>query len=409
MGYTRDIIKGTGWIGSIRVITRALTFGKTLIIARVLSPSDFGLFGIATLVLTFVEIFTETGVNVFLVQEKSEIDHFINTAWIVSLIRGGLIASVIALSAPLVAIFFKSPNATGMLLLISLVPLARGFINPAIIKFQKEMLFHKQFYYQASIAFVEAVVSSILVIVTHNVASLIMGLLASVLFEICISFMLIGPRPILKFEGQLFRKVIGYGKWITASTILNYFYQHGDDIAVGRILGTGALGIYDMAYRISLIPLSDVSDVLTQVTFPIYVRISDDKKRLLRAFLRTFLAIGGLASFAGLILFFFPSQLISLLLGDKWLPAVPVLRVLAIFGVIRAISVFSTTVFLSIEKEKVFTLVALVGLVGLALPIVPLVNKFGIVGAGLAALIGTSATLPVIIFYLVRHFNTSED
>lgn len=402
MGYTGRIIKGVSWIAGVRVVTRLLSFGKTLIIARVLSPEDFGLFGIAVLVLTFVEIFTETGVNIFLIKEKENIDKYINTAWIVSIVRGLLIALLIVISSPFIAHFFNAPDALNLLLLISLVPLARGFINPSIIKFLKDLLFHKEFYYRSSTILVEALVSSVLVIMTHNVMSLVWGLLIGVLFEIALSFVIIKPRPHFTFEMPLFKKIVGYGKWITASTIFNYFYQHGDDIAVGRLLGTGALGIYDMAYRISLIPLLDVSDVVIKTTFPVYVHIADDTKRLRRAFFRSLGAIIGITLPIGLILFFFPEQIVRVLLGDQWLEAVPVLKILAIFGVIRAVSVFSSSVFLSVEKQRVYTFVSFVGMIGLAVTVVPLINNYGIVGAALAALIGTSLTLIPISYFLYK-------
>ena len=409
MGYTGKIIKGVSWIAAIRVVTRVLSFIKTLVIARILSPNDFGLFGIATLVLTFVEIFTETGVNVFLVQEKEYTDHYISTAWSVSILRGLIIAVVIASTSVLVAAFFRAPLASQLLLFISLVPLARGFINPSIVKFQKELLFNKEFYYRTSIFLVEVIVTSVLVILTHNVYSLIFGLLISVVFEIIISFMIIGPRPSLSFDLEKFKKVIGYGKWITASTILNYFYQHGDDIAVGRLLGTASLGTYDMAYRISLIPLSDIGDVVARVTFPVYVKIADDLERLRRAFIRSALSVLILVSPIGIVLFFFPQEIIQLVLGEKWLPAADVLRVLAIFGIIRALSVFMSTFFLSIKKPQIFTLISVVGLSGLAITIVPFIMRWGIVGAGYSALLGTSVTIPVLIYFLYKVLYLHEE
>ena len=87
MGYTRDVIKGVSWLGGIRVSTRALVLIKTLIIARILTPSQFGVFGIAILLLTFIEIVTETGINIFLVQNREKVDKYLGTAWIISIAR----------------------------------------------------------------------------------------------------------------------------------------------------------------------------------------------------------------------------------------------------------------------------------------------------------------------------------
>lgn len=404
MGYTKEAIKGITLVGLIRVITRLLSFIKTIVIARILSPYQFGLFGIATLVLVFVEILTETGVNIFLVQKKEDIDKYISTSWIVSVIRGALISLVILLTSSFVSNFFKAPASFNLLLFISAVPLLRGFINPSIVKFQKELKFTSELYYRTGTFFVETVFSIFLVVLTKSVEGLIWGMIIGVVFEIFISHLMIKPRPTLSFNPELFREVVGFGKWITASTIFNYFYQHGDDMAVGRILGTRSLGIYDMAYRISLIPISDIADVIFRVTFPVYVKISGDMHRLRRAFIRSLSLVILLVLPICIILFLFPREIITLILGDKWIEAASVLRVLAVFGFIRAISVFSSTVFLSLGKQNINTLVSLVGLSGLGLTIVPFVLRWGLLGAAFSALVGTSLTIPVIFFNIHKIF-----
>ncbi len=404
MGYTREVIKGISWTGAIRVATRVLAFFKTIVIARILNPFDFGLFSIATLVLTLIEILTETGVNIFLVQRKEDIDRFINTSWIVSIARGALISLALIAMSPLVAHFFRTPSSLNLLLLISIVPLVRGFINPSVIKFQKELKFNKQFYYSTSIFLLETLVSVILVVLTKSVYSLVWAMIISGLFEVLISFVIIKPVPKIEFEWPLFKLVFNSGKWVTASTIFNYFYQHGDDMVIGRILGSSSLGLYDMAYRISLIPLTDIGDVLAKVTFPVYVKISEDKKRLRKAFFKTLGMLILLVVPVGVILFLFPEFIIKLILGEKWLIAAPALKVLGIFGIIRAISSFGSTVFLSIEKQNISMIISLVGLLGLGVTIVPLVMTFGIVGAAVSALIGTCLTIPVMGYFIYKNF-----
>src|SRR3989344_3487262 len=119
MGYTKEAIKGVSWLGAFRLFTRLLSFLRTIVIARILSPSQFGVYGIAVLALSLVEILTETGINVFIVQRKENIRKYINTAWIISIIRGVLISSLIFISSFFVSAFFKSPDALSLLMLVS--------------------------------------------------------------------------------------------------------------------------------------------------------------------------------------------------------------------------------------------------------------------------------------------------
>ena len=110
MGYTKEAIKGISWVGAFRLSTRFITLLRTAILARILSPAQFGVFGIASLLLGLVEMLTETGINIFLVQEADDAHKYLNTAWMVSIMRGILISAVIILSAGLVSNFFNSPD-----------------------------------------------------------------------------------------------------------------------------------------------------------------------------------------------------------------------------------------------------------------------------------------------------------
>src|SRR5215216_2138171 len=100
MGYTKIAAKGISWISLLRISTRVITILRLSILGRILTPTQFGFFGIASLVLALLEVLTETGINVFLVQEKKEIKEYINSAWVVSIIRGVVLSIAILVLAP---------------------------------------------------------------------------------------------------------------------------------------------------------------------------------------------------------------------------------------------------------------------------------------------------------------------
>jgi len=106
MGFYKQAAKGVGWMGGLRVFSRGLTLLKTAILARLLVPVQFGVFGVVTLVISLFEILTETGINTILIQEDEDIKSFINTAWIISIFRGILISLLVFLSARPLAKFF---------------------------------------------------------------------------------------------------------------------------------------------------------------------------------------------------------------------------------------------------------------------------------------------------------------
>ena len=404
MGYFKDTLKGLSWMGGLRGSTRIIAFIKILILARILSPNEFGLFGIAMLFLSLLEIISETGVNIFLIQEGDDIDSFIDTAWIVSIVRGILIALVLFLLSPTISRFFNSPQSLNIMYLISLAPLIRGFINPSVVKFQKNLLFAKEFIYRFLIYFFDASVAISTAVITHSALSLVYGLLAGAVFEVIASHIFIKSRPKLRFNKNKLQLIVNRGKWVTFAGIFNYLFENIDDAVVGRILNTTYLGTYQMAYKVSSLPMTEISDVIQKVTFPVYAKIAGDRKRLKMAFIKSLLATTLIVLPIGVMLFFFSQEVVLILLGPKWLSVIPVVKVLSFFGVVRAITETTYPLFLSLKKQKYVSLITLFSIFGLVITIFPLVKNFDIVGAGMSSLIGTLFAIPITVYLLNKVF-----
>lgn len=391
-------------MGGLRGATRAIAFIKILVLARILSPNEFGLFGIAMLFLSLLEIVSETGVNIFLIQEGDNIDSFLDTAWIVSIIRGILIALVLFLFSPLISHFFNSPQSLNIMYLISLAPLIRGFINPAVVKFQKNLLFSKEFIYRFLIFAVDGTFAVTFALLTHSAVSLVYGLIAGAVFEVIVSHLISRPRPRFHFEGEKFKLVVSRGKWVTAAGFFNYLFENIDDGVVARIMDTASLGIYQMAYKISSLPMTEVSDVIQKVTFPVYSKISEDKQRLKMAFLKSFWGTFVLVLPFSVVLLLFPESLVKIILGERWLGAVGVIKILAFFGIIRALTETTYPLFLSLKKQNYVSLITLISILGLVITIIPMVKSYGIVGAGVSGLIGSILATPVVIYLILKVF-----
>lgn len=406
MGYKKDAIKGISWIGFLSFATKAVGFLEAIILARILIPSQFGAYGVALLALGLLEVITQSGVNIFLIQEK-EIDDYINSAWIVSIVRGVLIMSILFFLAPVISNFFHSPESLHLLLLISLVPLIRGFINPSIVKLQKELKFGRDFFYRFTVLVVDTLISVVATFITKSPIGIVIGLLTGVVLELVLSFALVAPRPALRFEVSYIRKIFNRGKWITASSIFDYLFHNADNIVVGRMLGASALGVYQLAYSLAAVPLIEIGRVFVHVTVPIMIKISGNTRRLRDAYLQTVIAIF-LITIPFTLLFAFAPSIFVRILGAKWAAITLVLPILSLVGFVKSISLSSTALFLSQNKQEYTTLITFVNILGLIVSIVPLVLSYGIFGAGLSALIGSLVALPFIIFYTYKTFSNSK-
>ncbi len=383
---------------ALRALIRLLSIAKIAVLARILLPEQFGVYGIALLVLGLLETLTETGINVFLIQEKDRTEEYLDSAWVVSILRGILISILILATIPLTVWFFKNTSVTPLLYLVAAVALIRGFINPMEVQFQKALQFRKEFLFQSVLFLVDAGVAITVGYVTKNESAMIISMIAATLTEVFLSFIVFKARPKFIFDVGKVKKVINVGKWVTGAGVFGYIFQNIDNIVVGRILGTTLLGFYQQAYRISTVPVSEVGQIFNKVTFPVFVKIAEEKDRLKAAYRKSLLIIFGLVLPFGLILTFFSKPIILILLGERWLPLEPALKVLAIFGVFKSLLNSSYSLFLSLKLQKTVMFSELAGIIGIGILIVPLTLKYGILGAAYAALFGSLLSLPLILW-----------
>lgn len=400
MGYFKDTVRGLSWMTAFRVLYRLIGIARIAIIAHILNPFSLGIFGIVTIVLGFLEIITETGINIFLIQERDDVNGYINTAWVVSIVRGFLISILIFASADIISRFFNSPGSKNLLYIAALIPLIRGLINPSIVKFQKELQFDKEFLYRILIFTVESVTSVLGVVILKSVYGMVWGLLAGAVFEVVYTFVVTRPWP--KFDLNLIKtkRVINRGKWVTLFGIFDYLYTQSDNIIVGRILGVTPLGIYQNAYKISTAPLTEVGDTFFRVTFPVFSKISSETERLKTAFIKNVLVNFVLVSLAGIFIFIFAAPIVQILLGKGWESAVPVVKLLSVLGVVRGMVGSTGSLLVAKKKQKYSAIVAIVSTLGLWLTIVPLTRIYGTIGAGMSAIIGTVISIPFTVYYV---------
>jgi PST family polysaccharide transporter/lipopolysaccharide exporter len=309
---------------------------------------------------------------------------------------------VLVMVSPLIANFFNSPKSLPVLLLISMAPLLRGFINPAEVIFQKELKFHYEFFFRIAIFALDTTVAIILVILTKSVLGLIWGMLAGIMLELIISFVLIKPRPKLSFNRGYLTEIFHSGKWVTLYGLFNYAAQNSDDIAVGKILGVNPLGIYQVAYKISIFTLTEISDVVNKVFFPLYSKISDDKAQLRKVFTESILALSLVVIPVSLLIFIFPKEIIVLFLGQKWVGAVNILRVLTFYGMLRAIVGYPSALFLAVGHQKYVAYMTFTRAITLIVLVVPMIYFFGIMGAAYSAIISVIIETPIVGYLLYR-------
>ena len=194
------------------------------------------------------------------------------------------------------------------------------------------------------------------------------------------------------------------GKWMTLTGITNYVFHQGDDWVVSKMLGTTSLGLYQVAYKMSAVLILQVVDIFGQTLFPIYAKIRDDAARLWEAFLRVSIVITLITVTAASLIYFCAEPVITVLLPAEWIPIIPVVKLLAVFGAIRGVTGSVSSLFLAVKKQEYLTYFTMVSMVGMLIVIIPFVRSFGLLGAVWSAIVGSLLAVPVMIWGVYRIF-----
>jgi len=381
------VVRGGFWVFALRIIDRVFGLARTIVLARLLAPEDFGLFGIALLAMSALETFSQTGFNTALIQKKGDTKPYLDTAWTIQAIRGIILGLIAFTIAPYVAVFFDVPAAKPILQVIGLSVIMQGFSNIGIIYFQKELEFHKTFVLSLSGTLADIGVAIPAAFLLRNVWALVFGLLAAAIVRLIVGYVIHPYRPRLRFNKQQFKELFGFGKWILGSSIIIFLLHQGDDALVGKVLGVTALGFYQLAYRLSNMPATEITHVISKVTFPAYSKLQDDLPRSREAYLKV-LQITAFLSFpiAGLIFVLAP-DFTRIFLGQKWMPMVPAMQALCIFGVTRSINGTMGSFFQSIGKPRINTITSGIQLIIMGIIIYPLAMRWGILGVCVAVIV----------------------
>ena len=377
-------VKSGIWVSATKMAVRLSQVLMLIILARLLAPRDFGLMGIALLTLSATRRFTDIGINAALIQDRDEnIDRYLNTTWSLEIGRGLLIFVVLFLGAPFIAGAFSEPQATNLIRVLGLAPVLYGLRNPAVVYFQKDLSFHKDFIFKSSGSAVQFVVGVGYALYSPTVWALVFATLSKSAAQFLLSFVLHGYRPWPTFELDVARKLIHYGKWITGASIVGFIYSEGDDAFVGWFLSATALGFYQYAYRLADMPASEVSGVISKITFPAYSKLQDDLGELRSALLQTtrltaFVAFPlafGIASVA-------PS-FVPAVLGEEWNPMIVAMQILAVYGLLHAITRNFGAVWKALGRPDYIVKTGLLRVFCIAILIWPATARWGIEGTAL--------------------------
>ena len=395
-------LHATVWTLGTKGIEHSLSYIRIIVLARLLGPVDFGVMGIGLVAIAALETLTLPGMREALVQKKEIVKGHLDTLWTLTVLRTVAIGAILVLAAPFLAAFFNSPNATLVLQTLAVAQVLRGFINPGILYFEKDLEFHKKSINDIAPTLAEVVVAITVAVILQNVWALVFGFLAGRVIQVAVSYWSHPHRPRVTINKKQAKELFSFGRWVYLTQLVTFVSTQSDSIILARLLGPFPLGFYQMAQRSAVVPLLEIHRSITAVAFPLYSKVQDDAVRLRKGFLSATETISSLTIPLAVILFILAPGFIRVAFGEKWLPSVPVIQVLAIASALHSVAAASGgALFMGTGRPWLsFQMNGLRALVVLG-SVYPLILLFGLVGAAYAALMAGSVTF---VFHLYHSF-----
>jgi O-antigen/teichoic acid export membrane protein len=383
MSLKIQTIKAVLWASGSKTISQSLSWLVTILLARILSPDDFGLIGMAWILVSFLDVLNELGIGAAIIQRRNLDKDDLSSLFWFSIVSSAFMYSCAFVCAPYVAAFFHNSELTRIIRVLSVVlVIGTTYVIPFNL-LTKELNFSRRSSAELIAVFAGSICSAILALLGFGVWSLVYGaLLRNLAMAICL-FVSSRWTPSFRLEPRRIKSMLQFGVSVAGSRILIYLYSNSDSFIIGRILGQKPLGYYSMALDLSNTPTTKITAILNQVTFPVFSKLQLNRGALREFFVKItkFVSLITLPIITGL--FVVSEDLIRVVLTEKWLPMLIPFRILCCVALLKSADQIIPMLLYAVNKPNTvfrYTVACFA-----FLPVAFLAgSKFGLVGISLA-------------------------
>lgn len=371
---------------------------RLLVLARLLTPEDFGLLAIGVTAIALLLNLSDFGIVPALIQRPDVRQQDYDAGWSIGVVRATLVVLVILLAAPWIADLFGDPRAT-----VIIQVLAIGVIIDALASIKLASLNRKlQFRSLAIVNLVQATATTVIAIAmapVYGVWALVAGSLAGSLSATVVSYFVAPYRPRLRWHKSATSGLLNYGRWIFLTGVIVLIANAGLRAIISRHLGVAELGIFYLAARLAYLPYEAIIGVVEPVAFPVYARIQDQAKKARELFRATLLGTATLLVPSCLLLVALAPGLVEHVLGARWAGTTTAIQILAISSPLGLAAHAALPLLKGLGLPSRITVYEVLKS-GLSLALVwLLVGHFGLPGAVMALLIAVAVSQPLCVAY----------
>ena len=387
---------GVGWIVAWRVATRNIGLLNTLILVRLLQPTDFGLVALAGGFINSVDALSAIGVQDALIRAPSLNRDLYDTGFGLSLLRGLLTSALIAAIAWPVGHFFNDPRLTVVMLALSAGTVISAFENIGIVNFRRDMAFRKEFDMQLWSRIAGVMMAITTAAIWHTYWALVAGILTFRVGRLVQSYVLSTYRP--SFTLRAWRSIIGFSLWSWGQTMVGQVRDRSEGIAIGRLLGTEQVGVFSVGLEIGSLPITELVEPLCRALFSGFASLQNTAEGLAKMFVGA-VGLGWMLILpAGVGISMIADPMVRVSLGEHWVSAVPIVQIMAIGGITSIITLSCGTLLNAVGRPHEAFYVGIAATLVKIVALVLMVPAFGLLGAAGAIVVSSLIDLLLLLF-----------
>ena len=378
----RRITTAAAWTVAFRWLDRLVGLLSLAILARFLSPDDFGIVGYVMLVIGFLELVTAMSTDAELIRHKQADRSYYDAAWTMNCLRGlALTVAMLALIQP-ATIFFKEPRLATVMLPLALLPLIGGFENVGIVEFRKQLSFDREFRFLLTSRILGTLAMIALAFALRTYWALVAGSLLRAVLRVALSYGFHPFRPRLGFA-QIPR-IFRFSRWMMLQSLAAGLYDRLPGLLVGNQWGTSALAYFNFAKEMADLSASEVRAPIRRALYPGLAQIADERARVGDALVSSAGMLALLTTPIPLGIALVADDLVPIFLGPQWSAAIPLLPPLCLAGAVAAIGTNSHLAFMALNQAHIAAWAAVFRVLLLVVLLVLVAPWYGILGVAYA-------------------------
>jgi teichuronic acid exporter len=398
MSLKAQALSGVFWSSMQQFGTQIITFVVSLILARLLSPSEFGLIAMISIFIGIGSILVDSGLSQSLIRTDNPSQEEFSTVFFFNLIGSFIVYLLIFFCAPLIADFYNQPLLIQLIRCYCVVFIINAFSNIQYTRLSKKMDFKTEMKISIPSLIISSFVGVSMAFLGYGIWSLVVSAIVQSLVSTIQLWYWSKWQPSLIFDKNIFKKHFYFGYKLTLSGILETIFSNIYVLIIGKLFPPAQLGFYNRADSLKQFPVSNISSILNKITFPLFSKIQNDDLKLKNVYQKIMQMV---IFFVAPILFFMAvlgEPLFRFLFTEKWLPAVPYFQILCFNGILYPIHSYNLNILKVKGRSDLFFKLELLKKI-LLLIIVAISFRFGIYG-----LLYSSVIFSILAFFINTHY-----